>query len=64
MECAYSLYNEETAAKSLLLAEKNGLLPSGGSDFHGENKPDINLGCGKGNLRIPYNWAISLKEKE
>ena len=29
------------------------LLPSGGSDFHGANKPDIQMGTGRGNLHIP-----------
>ena len=33
---------------------------SGGSDYHGDNKPDIHLGYGKGNLKIEKeiikNW--------
>ena len=33
-------------------ANKLELLVSGGSDFHGENKPYIYMGVGKGNLRI------------
>ncbi len=33
-----------------------GLLMSGGSDFHGANKPDINIGVGRGNLRIPKSF--------
>ena len=36
------------------LADKYDLLISGGSDFHGSNKPDIDIGCGRGNLLIPY----------
>jgi predicted metal-dependent phosphoesterase TrpH len=35
------------------MADNYGLFITGGSDFHGENKPDIKLGFGKGNLRIP-----------
>ena len=31
---------------------KYGLFPTGGSDFHGANKPDIAIGCGRGSLRI------------
>ncbi len=61
MECYYSLYDEETAKLSLDLAEKFGLKPSGGSDFHGNNKPDIKLGSGKGSLKIPYEWLTRLK---
>ncbi len=34
-------------------AGRYNLVISGGSDFHGNNKPDIALGSGKGNLQIP-----------
>lgn len=60
MECAYSLYDEETTAKSYALADQNGLLYSGGSDFHGGNKPHIRLGVGQGNLSIPASWAEAI----
>ncbi len=62
MECRYPLYDEATTAASLALAKENGLLPGGGSDFHGSNKPDISLGVGKGNLQIPYDWAAALRQ--
>ena len=62
VECFYSLYDEETTKKSIELCDKFGLKYSGGSDFHGENKPDIRLGVGKGNLKIPYEWALNLKK--
>jgi predicted metal-dependent phosphoesterase TrpH len=63
MECYYPLYDKATTEKSLLLANRFNLLPSGGSDFHGGNKPDISLGIGKGNLQIPYEWSVALKRK-
>lgn len=63
MECYYSSYDEATTEKALELAARFHLLPSGGSDFHGGNKPDIALGIGKGNLQIPYDWAMALKER-
>lgn len=59
-------YPKFTADQSLLagrIAEEFGLLPSGGSDFHGENKPDIALGTGRGNLMIPASVADRLYEK-
>lgn len=62
MECYYSSYDKETTGKALALADANGLAYSGGSDFHGTNKPDISLGTGKGNLSIPYEWAEKLKD--
>lgn len=61
MECYYSLYDESTTRLSLQIAEDFGLLQSGGSDFHGSRKPDISLGVGKGNLKIPYEWYLELK---
>ena len=44
------------------LANEMGLLKSGGSDYHGINKPDIKLGSGKGNLIVPYSFLETLKE--
>lgn len=61
MECYYSTYDTQTTEISLALAERFGLKPSGGSDFHGSNKPDIQIGIGKGDLQIPYHWATALK---
>lgn len=34
-------------------ARRNNLYISGGSDYHGVLKPDIELGIGKGSLEIP-----------
>lgn len=64
MECYYSLYNATTTKEAIDLAEKFQLKYSGGSDFHGENKPDIKLGVGRGNLKIPYDWSVGLKPTE
>ena len=36
-------------------ANRYDLLMTGGSDFHGNNKPQIALGSGRGNLKIPYS---------
>ena len=35
------------------LAKRYHLVPTGGSDFHGAGKPDVNLGLGRGNVRVP-----------
>ncbi len=62
MECFYPLYDDRTTQTALLMAKDFALKFSGGSDFHGLNKPGIKLGIGKGNLQIPYEWYLSLKE--
>ena len=64
MEVLYSKYSPEETAESFELIEKYGLLPSGGSDFHGQNKPDIAVGVGRGNLKIPYDWSQQIKLKK
>ena len=44
------------------LADDLGLLPTGGSDFHGAVKPDIELGTGRaGNVRVPLSFLESLR---
>lgn len=43
------------------IGNKFGLLFSGGSDFHGDNKPDIKLGVGFGNIKIPYSMLETLE---
>ena len=45
------------------LAKKYGLLYSGGSDFHGTYKPDIELATGTGHLVVPYDILEPLKQK-
>lgn len=37
------------------LANKYKLIMTGGSDYHGTNKPHIEIGIGKGNLKIPVS---------
>ena len=44
------------------LARTEGILISGGSDFHGSNKPAISLGTGRGNLKISYDILTNLRE--
>ena len=63
MEVVYSRYSPETTATAFAVADDFGLKYSGGSDFHGGNKPDISLGVGKGNLAIPVAWMEKLKNR-
>lgn len=63
MECRYSTYSPEETRMSLQIAEVFSLKPSGGSDFHGSNKPDIRLGVGRGDLSIPGEWADALRPR-
>ena len=62
LETHHSSYDDAAIAKATAIAAEFGLLPSGGSDFHGQAKPDIHLGEGKGNLRIPLSFLDALEE--
>lgn len=52
LEVYHSSNNQYDSGKLKKLAKKYQLFPTGGSDFHGTNKPDIDLGTGRGGLRI------------
>ncbi len=45
------------------IARERGLLVTGGSDFHGTSKPDILLGRGRHDYRIPYAYLDALKAR-
>lgn len=62
METRYSTYTSGETRQMMMLANKYGLLESGGSDFHGSNKKDIDLGTGRGSLSVPYEIFEKLKE--
>jgi predicted metal-dependent phosphoesterase TrpH len=64
METLYPRYSPEETASAQSIAEEFGLLPSGGSDFHGDNKPDIALGTGTGELRVPCHFLDKLKARK
>lgn len=61
IEAVYSTYTAADEQYVKRLARENGLLVSGGSDFHGANKPSIQIGSGRGNLRIPYEILDDLR---
>ena len=62
MEVYYSSHTPGQTARLQVICRACGLLPSGGSDFHGSNKPDIELGSGRGGLRVPRILLEELKE--
>lgn len=64
MEILYPGYTQADQSKLFDLAEKYGLLPTGGSDFHGDVKPDIQLGTGDGNLSVPAFYLLMLAKSQ
>lgn len=53
METLYSEYDEATTELAMRIAHEFGIKQSGGSDYHGARKPGIDLGTGRGDLRVP-----------
>jgi predicted metal-dependent phosphoesterase TrpH len=64
VECLYSGYTPEQEEYLEALAGEYGFLITGGSDFHGSHKPEIELGRGiGGTLAVPYELLEKLKNK-
>lgn len=61
IEALYSCSTPQEEQYFCSVAEQFDLLLSGGSDFHGSNKPDIHLGTGKGSLHVPYSLLEKIK---
>ena len=51
----------EQAALLGALAAQLGLLPSGGSDYHGSAKPGLSMMTGYGSMRVPAEYARALQ---
>ena len=62
IEAYHSDHDARDTELYLGLAKQYGLMVTGGSDFHGEVKPDVMLGTGyEGNLRIPDDLVQRLR---
>jgi predicted metal-dependent phosphoesterase TrpH len=62
LEIIHSDHDAAWVEKVTRLADKYGLVKTGGSDFHGSNKKDINLGVANGR-RIPRELFDALVER-
>ena len=62
IEAYHSDHSPADTALYLDLAQKYGILVTGGSDFHGDAKPGVRLGTGcAGNLRVPEGLVEQLR---
>lgn len=62
IETRYSTFSAADERDMKRLADRHGLLYSGGSDFHGNVKPHISIGKGMGKLFVPYDFLKRLKD--
>ena len=63
IECYHSIFSLEHIELVKKFCKSRGLLMSGGSDYHGLHKPDIEIGSGKGQLCIPDEIYERIIEK-
>lgn len=62
IEVHYSTHKPQQTSEFLSLAKRLNLLVTGGSDFHGLTKPDIEVGVGRGNLKVHEKLLEPLKK--
>jgi len=62
IEVFYSDHSREQEALYLKLATELGLLVTGGSDFHGQNKPEVALGTMPSQRKVTYKLVEALRE--
>jgi len=62
LEALYSSFRRHEREGYSHLARRFGLIPSGGSDFHGTYKPGLMLGAGYGDLAVPGDLCEELRE--
>jgi predicted metal-dependent phosphoesterase TrpH len=61
LEAFYSSYQRHEREGYADLARRFGLVPSGGSDYHGTYKPGLELGSGYGDLVVPDSTVDELR---
>lgn len=64
IECYYTTFTNEQHIEILDICKEHNLFVSGGTDFHGSCRPEVDIGKGFGNLEIPThiisNWITQI----
>lgn len=63
IEALYTEHSQAQTLEYLALSRRFGLAVTGGSDFHGAAKPDVELGRGRGNLRVDISVLDVLRAR-
>lgn len=63
VEGYYTDYTPDMERRYRSMAKELGLVISGGTDYHGANKPHIAIGRGRGQLEIPYSVLDGLRQR-
>jgi predicted metal-dependent phosphoesterase TrpH len=62
LEAVYGRYTSRQRTDLSNLARRFGLVPTGGSDYHGASKPDLHVGTGMGDLKVADRVLTQLEE--
>lgn len=62
VEVYYPMHTQSHVAELTEFAMRYDLLMTGGTDFHGSVKPEIEMGKGEGDLRVPYELFEKLTQ--
>ena len=63
IECLYTGYLPNQVEEYVGLAREFGLVVTGGTDFHGDNKPGIRIGVAYGRLRVSVSAFDALEAR-
>ena len=61
IEVYYPEHSALEVAQYKGLAERHGLLITGGTDYHGIEGSDLDIGVGRGDMKLPYSIVENLK---
>ncbi len=61
MEVFYPEHSPLEVTQFRALAERLGLLATGGTDYHGIEKEELDIGVGRGEMKLPYSLVEGLK---
>jgi hypothetical protein len=61
IEVYYPEHSSLEVAQYKVLAERYGLLMTGGTDYHGIEKNELDIGVGRGGMKLPYHIVEALK---
>jgi predicted metal-dependent phosphoesterase TrpH len=63
IEALYGRYSPRRRAELGQLARRFDLVATGGSDHHGSSKPDLRVGTGQGDLKVPDRVLAQLESR-
>jgi sugar phosphate isomerase/epimerase len=63
IEAIYGRYSPRQRQDLSNLARRFDLVATGGSDHHGTIKPDLTVGTGRGDLKVPDQVLIDLEAR-